>query len=294
MGYLEMLKSSLEQNRKLLEELQINKESQKNNKKQINQVKKEVKSLENQIVRQEEKRVREQKVKELEEKIPSEIKDTIDYRFAVDGYIRQNSAPNIGDITVSEEGKVTFKYGGLSEVDDGKKVMQLENGLIYIYEDRKAYDTEENLTNLIINVKKSNPYNKMGEKFSIIAMSRARQWSYQENDLYQWKDIDDVSKLPIRELLAKYAVSEDLQQFLNDNVTPIPKREQIKEKTETEPQEKNIIIGDGVLTVDDLKKEDKSVVELAEELSVLTRQEQETKEILQQYERQLSDQEREI
>ena len=258
MDYLEMLKNSLEQNKKLLEDLQIDDESKKNNKKQITQVKKEIKSLENQIKRQEEQKVREKKIKELEEKIPSEIKDTMDYRFAIDGYIMQNSAPNIGDITVSEDGKVTFKYGGLSEVVDCKEVMQLKNGSIYTYEDRKAYDTYntgENLTNLIINVKKSYPYSRMGEKFSITAMSRARQWSYQENDLYQWKDIDDISELPIEELLTQYAVSEDLQQFLNENLTPIPKKEQIKEIIETEPQEKNGIISDDVLTVDDLKKE---------------------------------------
>lgn len=258
MDYLEMLKNLLEQNKKLLEDLQIDDESKKNNKKQINQVKKEIKSLENQITRQEEQKTREKMVKELEGKIPSEIKDTMDYRFAVDGYIMQNSAPNIGDITVSEDGKITFKYGGLSEVDDGKKVIQLKNGSIYTYEDRKAYDTYdtgENLTNLIINVKKSNPYSRMGEKFSITAMSRARQWSYQENDLYQWKDIDDISELPIEELLTKYSVSEDLQQFLYENFTPIPKKEQIQEKTEKEPHEKDVIIGADVLTVDDLKKE---------------------------------------
>lgn len=253
-----MLKNSLEQNKKLLEDLQIDDESKKNNKKQINQVKKEIKSLENQITRQEEQKIREKRVKELEGKIPSEIKDTMDYRFAVNGYIMQNSAPNIGDITVSEDGKITFKYGGLSEVDDGKKVMQLKNGSIYTYEDRKAYDTYdtgENLTNLIINVKKSNPYSRMGEDFSITAMSRARQWSYQENNLYQWKDIDDISELPIEKLLTQYAVSEDLQQFLNENFTPIPPKEQIQEKTETDLQETDVIIGDGVLTVDDLKKQ---------------------------------------
>ena len=258
MDYLEMLKNSLEQNRKLLENLQINDESKKNNKKQITQVKKEIKSLEDQIARREEQKVREQKVKGLEEQIPSEIKDTMDYRFAIDGYIMQNSAPNIGDITVSEDGKVIFKYGGLSEVDDGKQVMQLKNGAIYTYEDRKAYDTYdtgENLTNLIINVKKSNPYSRIGEKFSITAMSRARQWFYQENDLYQWKDIDDISELPIEKLLNQYAVSEDLKQFLNENFIPIPKKEQIQEKIETEPQEKDVIIGDDILTVEDLKKE---------------------------------------
>lgn len=258
MDYLEMLKKSLEQNRKLLEDLQSNDESKKNNKKQITQIKKEIKSLENQIKREEEQKVREKKVKELEGKVPSEIKDTMDYRFAVDAYIKQNSAPNIGDIIVSEDGKVTFKYGGLSEIDDGKQVMQLKNGLIYTYEDRKAYDTYdtgENLTNLIINIKKSNPYGRMSERFSITAMSRARQWYYQENDLYQWKDIGDISELPIEELLTKYSVSEDLQQFVNENFIPISKKEQIQEKTETEPQEKSGITGDGVLTVEDLKKE---------------------------------------
>lgn len=255
MDYLEILKSSLEKNKKLLEDLQIDNESKKNNKKQINQVEKDIKSLENQIASKEEQKVREKKVKELEGKIPSEIKDTGDYTFAVNGYIMQNSAPNIGDITVSEDGKVTFKYGGLPEVDDGKQVIQLKNGLIYIYEDRKAYDTGENLTNLIINVKKSEPYSRIVEKFKITAALRGRQWNYYENDLYQFKDIDDISKLPIQELLTQYEISEDLQQFLNENLTPIPKKEQIKEKKETEPQKKDVIIGDGVLTVDDLKKE---------------------------------------
>lgn len=258
MDYLGMLKSSLEQNKKLLEDLQQDEESKKNNKKQITQVKKEIKSLERSIKKQEEQKVREGKVKELEDKIPSEIKNTMEYRFAIDGYIMQNSAPNIGDITVSEDGKVTFKYGGLSEVDDGKQVMQLKNGSIYTYEDRKAYDTYdtgENLTNLIVSVKKSNPYSRMGEKFSVTAMCRGGQWSYQENDLYQWKDIDDISELPIQELLIKYSISEDLQQFLNENFTNIPKREPVQEKKETESPKKTVVIGDDVLTVDDLKKE---------------------------------------
>lgn len=258
MDYLEMLKNLLEQNKKLLEDLQRDDESEKNNKKEINQVKKEIKSLENQIKRQEEQKVREKKVKDLEEKIPSEIKDTMGYRFLVDGYIMQNSAPNIGDITVNEGGKVTFKYGGLSEVDDGKQVMQLKNGTIYTYEDRKAYDkydTGENLTNLMINVKKSNLYSRRDEEFSITAMSRAGQWAYQENNLYEWKDIDDISELPIEELLIQYAVSEDLQQFLNENFIPVLKKEQIQEKTETDLQEADVIISDGVLTVNDLKKE---------------------------------------
>lgn len=258
MDYLEMLKSSLEQNKKLLEDLQQDEESKKDNKKQITQVKKEIKSLEGSIKRQEEQKDRESKVKELEDKIPSEIKNTMEYRFAIDGYIMQNSAPNIGDITVSEDGKVTFKYGGLSNVDDGKQVMQFKNGSIYTYEDRKAYDTYdtgENLTNLIVSVKKSNPYSRMGEKFSVTAMCRGRQWSYQENDLYQWKDIADISELPVEELLSKYSVSSDLQQFLNENFTPIPKIEKEQEKTSTEQEVKPIITGEDILTVDDLKKE---------------------------------------
>jgi len=157
MDYLEILKNKLEENKKLLEELQQDEGSKKNNKKQILQVKKEIKSLEVSIKKQEEEKVRERKVKELEGKIPSEIKDTMEYRFLINGYIMQNSAPYIGDITVDEDGKVTFKYGGLAEVDDGKQVMQLKNGSIYTYEDRKAYDTYdtgENLTNLIVIVKK--------------------------------------------------------------------------------------------------------------------------------------------
>lgn len=258
MDYLEILKNKLEENKKLLEELQQDEGSKKNNKKQILQVKKEIKSLEVSIKKQEEEKVRERKVKELEGKIPSEIKDTMEYRFLINGYIMQNSAPYIGDITVDEDGKVTFKYGGLAEVDDGKQVMQLKNGSIYTYEDRKAYDTYdtgENLTNLIVIVKKSNPYTRMGEKFSVTAMCRGRQWSYQENDLYQWKDIVDISKLPIEELLTKYAISEDLQQFFNENFTPVPQTEQFKEKIEKEEQKKLTVTEDDVLTVNDLKKE---------------------------------------
>lgn len=255
--YLQMLKNSLKENKKLLEVLQQNAESKKDNKKQIAQVKKEIKSLEGSIKRQEEQKLRESKVKELEGKIPSEIKATMEYRFAVDGYIMQNSAPNIGDITVDEDGKVTFKYGGLAEIDDGKQVIQYKNGSIYTYEDRKAYDTYdtgENLTNLIISVKRSSSYRGRGENFSITAMWRAGQWSYQENDLYQWKDIADISELPVEELLSKYHVSEDLQQLLNENFTPVPKKEKVQEKIPTDQPEKPIATGDDVLTVDDLKK----------------------------------------
>lgn len=258
MDYLEMLKSSLEQNKKLLEDLQQDEESKKNNKKQITQVKKEIKSLEGSIRRQEEQKIRESKVKELEYKIPSEIKNTMEYRFTIAGYIMQNSAPHIGNITVDEAGRVVIKHGGLDDVDDGKMVIQLKNGEIYIYEDIKAYDdydTGENLTNLIVKVKKSNPYSRMGEKFSITASKRGRQWSYQENDLYQWKDIADISELPVEELLSKYSVSSDLQHFLNENFTPIAKKEQVQEKTSTEQQVKPINTVDGVFTVDDLRKE---------------------------------------
>lgn len=256
MDYLEMLKNSLEEKKRLLEELQQHEASKKNNKKQISQVKKEIKSFESSIKREEEQKARESKVKELEEKIPSEIKDTMEYRFAVDGYIRHNSGPNVGNITVTEDGKVIFKYGGLEEVDDGKHVMQLKNGSIYSYDERKAYDTYdtgENLTNLIISIQKIEPYSRMREKFSVTAMCRGKKWSYQENDLYQWKDIADISELPVEELLSKYSVSTDLQQFLNENFTPIPKIEQVQEKSSTEQEVKPIIADDDILTVDDLK-----------------------------------------
>lgn len=257
MEYLKLLKGSLEQNKRLLEELQVDSESKKNNKKEIAKVKKEIKSLESQIKRQEEQIVREEKAKKLEEMIPKEIKDTLDYRFAVDGYIMQNSAPHIGDMTVNEEGKVIFKYGGLPEVDDGKRVMQLKNGQIYMYEDRKAYDpynTGENLTNLIINVQKSSLYGSR-EAFSVTAMRKGKQWSYQENNFYHWKDLDDISKLPIQELLSKYSISQDLRQFLDENFTPIPKKEKIQEEVKVEKKEEHIILGDDVVTVDDLRKE---------------------------------------
>ena len=48
-GLFRNVKNSLEQNKKLLEDLQQDEESKKNNKKQINQVKKEIKSLESSI-----------------------------------------------------------------------------------------------------------------------------------------------------------------------------------------------------------------------------------------------------
>ena len=261
MDYLEMLKSSLEQNKNLLEDLQKDAESKKNNKKQITQIKKEIKSLEGQIARQEEQKIRENKVKELEVEIPGicdEIKETMEYQLTVNSYIMQNSAPNIGDIEVTNDGKVIFRYGGIKDVDDGKKVIQVKNDWLYIYEDRKAYDTYntgENLTNLIINVKKSNIYNeRIGKNFSVSAMCRGNKWSYQANNLYQWKEIEDISELPIEELYTKYSVDYDLQKFLKENFTPIPKKEQVQEKVETEQQEKNIITGDDIITVNDLKK----------------------------------------
>lgn len=55
--------------------------------------------------------------------------------------------------------------------------------------------------------------------------------------------------------MIKYSISEDLQQFLNENFTNIPKRELVQEKKETEEPKKIVVIGDDVLTVDDLKKE---------------------------------------
>jgi len=86
-------------------------------------------------------------------------------------------------------------------------------------------------------------------------MCRSGRWSYQENNLYQWKDLDDISKLPMQELLSKYSVSEDLQQFLNENFIPIQQREEIKEEIQTEKKEDPIIVGDDVVTIEDLKKE---------------------------------------
>lgn len=255
MDYLEMLNQKLQQN---MEELRILQGDERTDKKQITKLRKEIKSIENQIERQEEQKVREKKVKELEKEIPSEIKETMDYRFAVDSYIHQNSVPNIRNITVDEDGKVTFKYGGLIEVDDGKKVMQFKNGLVYTYEDKKAYDNYnkgEKLTNVIINLQKRDPYSNISEKFSITAMWRAGQWSYQENELYQWKDINNINELPIKELIETYAVSEDLCQFLNENFTPISQKEEIKEIAETEMPQENIVISDDVVTVEDLKKE---------------------------------------
>lgn len=106
MDYLEILKSLLEKNKKLLEDLQQDEEGKKNNKKQIIQVKKEIKSLEGLIKRQEE-----QKVKELEDKIPNEIKNTMKYRLAIDGYTMQNSVPD----------KTVVISNDLLTVDDLKK-----------------------------------------------------------------------------------------------------------------------------------------------------------------------------
>ena len=248
----------LESQKQILDSLQQDEESKKKNKKQIVQIKKKIKSIQGNIEEYEGIKSRQKRVEELEKVIPEEIKQTSEWEFASDGFVMRNTAPHIGNITVDEAGRVVIKHGGLDDVDDGKMVIQLKDGEIYIYEDIKAYDDYnqgENLVNLIVRAEKTNVHTRKREKFSVTASKRGRQWSYQENDLYQWKDIADISELPVEELLSKYSVSSDLQQFLNENFTPIPKIEQVQEKTSTEQEVKPIITGEDILTVDDLKKE---------------------------------------
>ena len=268
MGYWDILlndsRKTLESQKQILDSLQQDEESKKKNKKQIAQIKKKIKSIQGDIKEYEGIKSRQKKVEELEKDIPEEIKQTFEWKFASDGYVIRNTAPHIGNITVDEAGRVVIKHGGLDDVDDGKMIIQLKDGEIYIYEDRKAYDDYnkgENLVNLIVRAEKTNVHTRKREKFSVNASKRGRQWSYQENDLFKWKNISDISELPIQELLTEYSISEDLQQFLNENFIAIPKKEQVQKKDETHQQVENIITGEDILTIDDLKKEYTYVLE---------------------------------
>lgn len=240
-----------------LKELKDNEENKEKNKGKIAKLEKEMESLKNSIEKmQQERTEREKKIKDLEQKIPRELKDNHEYKFVVSEYISHNSSPYIGDIIVTDDERVIFKYGGIPEIDDGKRIMQFKNGLIYTYEDKKEYDfdTREDLIHMRVKVEKTDLKGMRKEKFSIIANCKGEQWSYEENELYQWKNIGDISQLPIKELLSKYSVSYDLGQFLNNNYTLIQKKEQIQEKINTELQEDSSITEEDALTVEDLRK----------------------------------------
>lgn len=240
-----------------LKELKDDEENKEKNKGKIAKLEKEMESLKNSIEKiQQERTQREKKIKDLEQKIPRELKDSNEYKSVVSEYISQNSSPYIGDIIVTDDGRVIFKYGGIPEIDDGKRIMQFKNGLIYTYEDNKGYDfdTREDLIHMRVKVEKTDLKGRIKEKFSIIANCRGGQWSYKENELDQWKNIGDISQLPIKELLSKYSISYDLGQFLNQNYTLIQKKEQIPEKINPELQEDSSIAEENALTVEDLRK----------------------------------------
>lgn len=240
-----------------LEELNNDEQNKEENKAKIIKLENEMKALKSSIKKlQEERDKREKKIRELETKIPNELIDNHQYKSIVSEYISHNSLPYIGDIIVTNDGKIIFKYGGIPEIDDGKRIMQYKNGLIYTYEDKKEYDfdTRENLRHIEVKVEKSDIKGIEKEKFTIIAHCKRGQWSYEENELYQWKNIEDISKLPIEELLSKYSVSYDLGQFLEKNYTPISRKEQIQGKTNTELQEDSSLTEEDALTVEDLRK----------------------------------------
>lgn len=199
---------------------------------------------------------RQQAIREVERKIPSELKASKQYKSVVLEYIQHNSSPYIGDIRVTDDGKITFKYGGIPEIDDGKTVMQFKNGLIYIYEDKKEYDvdTRENLVHMEVRVEKYDIKGEKKERFTFIVNCNRKQCSYEENELFQWKKIEDISQLPIKELLSKHSVTSDLGLFLIENYTTIPKKKQFQETVNGDLPKEASITDKDFLTVEDLRK----------------------------------------
>lgn len=240
-------------------ELDKLKKSEENQEK-ISKLEKDIETLRRKIDRLKVERIdRYKKIEKIGEKIPEELKKSSQYEFAASGYILQNTTPYIGDVTVTDDGKVIFKYGGLEDVDDGRRVMQYKDDLIYIFEDIKAYDyaTGENLVNRIVKVERINVHPWEGgkwKKFSIRINLKQGQWSYEENERSQWKDIEDVSELPIAELLLNNSVDHDLAQFFYENYKPLPKKEATKEETNFEQEDMEPIPEDA-LTVEKLKRD---------------------------------------
>ena len=240
-------------------ELDKLKKSEENQEK-ISKLEKDIETLRRKIDRLKIERIeRYKKIEKIGEKIPEELKKSSQYEFAASGYILQNTTPYIGDVTVTDDGKVIFKYGGLEDVDDGRRAMQYKDDLIYIFEDIKAYDyaTGENLVNRIVKVERINVHPWEGgkwKKFSIRVNLKQGQWSYEENEQFQWKDIEDVNELPIAELLLNNSVDHDLAQFFYENYISLPKKEATKEETNFEQEDMEPIPEDA-LTVGKLKRD---------------------------------------
>lgn len=259
------------------------KKDEQKNKEKIIKLEKEIKTLKNSIHKlEEEKMNRFKKIRNQERQMPSELLNNYQYRSLVSQYIQNNpsndisseyhisdSLPYIGDVIVTDNGnKVIFKYGGIPEIDDGKKIIQFKNGSIYIYEEQKIYnfDTRENLCSMQITVKKTDTKGREKEQLKILANCEDNKWTCikneNENEIewnkIEWNEIKDISELPIASL--KYSVSYDLGQFLIQNYTPIPKKEEkIPEKIDTELQEDSSIKDANSLTIEDLKKKYDSV-----------------------------------
>ena len=92
------------------------------------------------------------------------------------------------------------------------------------------------------------------KKFSIRVNLKQGQWSYEENEQFQWKDIEDVNELPIAELLLNNSVDHDLAQFFYENYISLPKKEATKEETNFEQEDMEPIPEDA-LTVGKLKRD---------------------------------------
>lgn len=118
--------------------------------------------------------------------------------------------------------------------------------------------------------------------------------------IYKDKEPVYVIYMPLHGEFTDFCVAEELRQFFgienDDSIVYDENSMDAYIKEIIEKFNETFMQGEFVPSLNKAKakKEEKSVAELAEELSVLTRQEQETKGILQQYEQQLSDQEREI
>lgn len=250
MGYLEMLNNELRGKKQMLARLQTDKETYK---KQIAELEKEIISCEKQIIKQEAMKERERRVEEIGEKIPSEIKKSFEYDSSARMYIWQNSAPYIRDMILTDDGKVIFLYGGNSEIDSGKRIMQVINGDVYDYEETRAYNQGgKNLTDFNFFATRTNSRSGTQEKFSVFTMLSAGKWNYR--CLAGWKEIEDISKLPLEELLSDCSISDELKKFFYENYVSVPKREKMEEKEAT-VQETPVITAEGVLTVGDLKKD---------------------------------------
>lgn len=293
--FLENLKKGLEEKRQTLQEkenelksLENDEEGLENNKDGIDKLKEEIKMLKK-SVRYDERFIktlagtkeRKHHLKEIEEKLPYEIISSMPYRNYMNGYIAQQNLINVSNIKLLEDGEVYFKLGLEPEVNEGKAIMKLVEDSIYNYCETRGYEENEDgikqeLNRISISVSKMNTFKQSkGNNFEITAILHEGQWLMnrreylkkpKDKELAQWEKVEDISKFPMEEILSIESLDEDMKQFFMENFTPIFEKEQ----------------------------EEKTLTELLEELDDLTEKEEQAKELLEQYENQLYNGEKEI